>query len=190
MQTHLQPNDTRTDFVGVEKYCRGLGYDIGCGTARFSPTVLTTDWYNHVDTDLIWNCVHEGHRYPYPFKDARFDFVFASHVLEDFAPDEIQWMFNEMLRLVKVGGYLVILVPDMQNFRYPDWDEKFTADSPEVISGKRQIGEFKGNPSHRVTMGMTLLNRLVETTPYKTEIVQADTYPHDQMTLDFVIKKI
>lgn len=187
---HLEENDPRPEFLAMSKYIVGLGLDIGCGTNRLSPTVMTTDWYPHVDTDLIWNCVHEDGRYPYPFRDNRFDFIFASHVLEDFAPDEIQFVFDEWLRMVKVGGYLIILVPDIEGGRYPGIDEVFTAESPEVISGERQIGELCGNPSHRVTMGVTYMNMLVNNSGHKLEVVQVDTIPHDTMTLDYVIKKL
>jgi predicted SAM-dependent methyltransferase len=196
MQSHLQPNDTRDQFLLVEKYCKNLGLDIGCGTNRFSPTVLTIDWYDHVDTDMIWNCApepKEGEQqyvYPYPFRENRFDFVFASHILEDFLPSVIQWVFDEWLRLIKVGGYLVILVPDMENHRYPDWDEKFTEDDEEVKRGERKVNELKGNPSHRICMGLTLLHKLKNESQYKTEIVQEDTFTHDRMTLDFILKKL
>jgi len=187
---HLEENDPRPEFLAMSKYIVGLGLDIGCGTNRLSPTVMTTDWYPHVDTDLIWNCVHEGGRHPYPFRDNRFDFIFASHVLEDFAPDEIQFVFDEWLRMVKVGGYLIILVPDIEGGRYPGIDEVFTAESPEVISGERRIGELCGNPSHRVTMGITYMNMLVNNSGHKLEVVQVDTIPHSTMTLDYVIKKL
>lgn len=182
--------DPRPEFQAMAHYIAGLGLDIGCGTNRLSSSVLTTDWYPHSDTDLIWNCVHEGSRYPYPFRDERFDFIFASHIIEDFAPDEIQWVFDEWLRMIKIGGHLIILVPDMENGRYPDWDEKFTSEDEEVKSGKRQIGELKGNPSHRLTMGMKCMNGLVSNSRYKLSVVQADTLPHNQMTLDFVVKRV
>lgn len=187
---HLEENDPRPEFLAMSKYIVGLGLDIGCGTNRLSPTVMTTDWYPHVDTDLIWNCVHEGGRHPYPFRDNRFDFIFASHVLEDFAPDEIQFVFDEWLRMVKVGGHLIILVPDIEGGRYPGIDEVFTAESPEVISGERRIGELCGNPSHRVTMGITYMNMLVNNSGHKLDVVQVDTIPHNTMTLDYVIKKL
>lgn len=190
MQKHLEDDDPRTDFLAVEQYCRDLGLDIGCGTNRLSPTVMSTDWYPHKGVDFIWNSVHEGNRYPYPFMDNTFDFIFASHILEDFAPDEIQFMFDDWLRMVKQGGVLVILVPDMEGGRYPDWDEKFTEESEEVVSGKRKAGELKGNPSHRVTMGITLMNKLKDSCPFNLEVVQIDTLPHNQMTLDYVIKKL
>jgi predicted SAM-dependent methyltransferase len=188
MQRHLQENDPRPDFLAVEKFCRGLGVDLGCGSNRLAPTVLTIDWYPHDDTDLIWNCWHEDKWNPYPFRDGRFDFVFASHILEDFPPHQIQAVFNEWLRILKPGGYLIILVPDMENSRYPDWDEVFSEEDEEVKSGKRQIGETKGNPSHRLTMGMTCLNKMAAQHS-DIEVVQADTFSHDQMTLDYIIQK-
>lgn len=187
---HISDNDPRTDFLYVEKYCRGLGLDCGCGTNRLSESVLTIDWYPHSHTDLIWNVVHENGWHPYPFRENRFDFFFASHVLEDFHPSVTQRVFDEWLRMIKVGGYLVILVPDMEGGRYPKWDEKFTESDQEVISGKRLVGELKGNPAHLVDAGMTFMNNLVKGSQYKLEVVQADTIPHNSMSLDFVVKKL
>lgn|SRR3990167_139039 len=196
MIQHIPDNDpNRPEFSAMEKYCRGLGVDIGTGSNRLSPTVLGIDWYPHDDTDMIWNCAPEPKEgggqnvYPYPFRENRFDFVFASHILEDFLPSVIQWVFDEWLRLIKPGGYLVILVPDMFNKRYPDWDEVFTEEE-EVKSGKRKAGETKGNPSHRITMGLPLLHKLKNESRYPTEIVQEDTFTHERMTLDFVLKKL
>lgn len=196
MISHLQPDDPRPDFVAVEQYCRGLGMDIGCGTNRFSPTVLTTDWYPHSHTDLVWNCFPPQQQgepqyfYPYPFADERFDFVFASHVLEDFHPDHIQYMFDELLRMIKKGGYYVILGPCMDGIRYAKWDDKFTADHPDVISGKRQIGDTIGNPSHLIDWNLELCHKLRNESKYPTEIIQEDTFPTNQMTMDFVLRKL
>lgn len=185
---HIESNDPRTEFAAMEPFLRGIGIDIGTGTNRLSPTVLGVDYYPHEDADMLWNCMEDGELRPYPFRDGRFDFVFSSHVLEDFPMDQIQDVFDEWLRLVKPGGYLVLLVPDMEGKRYPDVDEVFTNLDHEVISGERQAGELKGNPSHRITMGMTLLKMLLFVHP-ESKLVQADTLPHNQCTLDFVIKK-
>ena len=187
---HLEENDPRQEFLMMEKYCRGLGFDVGVGTNRLSPTVLSTDWYPHNGVDIIWNCVHGGKRIPYPFSDNTFDFIFASHVIEDFTPDEIQFVFDEMMRMIKIGGYFVVLIPDMEGGRYPDYDEVFTEEDTEVKEGKRQVGELKGNPAHKQTSGITMMNRLVANSHYKMNVVQSDTIPHNTMTLDFVVKKV
>lgn len=190
MEPHIKTDDPRADFLYVRQFLCGLGIDIGPGTNKLSPTVLCTDWYPHEGVDLIWNCVDGGKRYHYPFSDNTFDFVFASHVIEDFAPDEIQFVFDELLRMIKPGGYFVILIPDMQAGRYPDWDEKFTAEDEEVKTGKRQINELKGNPSHRVTAGKDLMHKLMDDSKYRSIVVQEDTIPHTSMSLDFVVKKL
>jgi predicted SAM-dependent methyltransferase len=187
--------DDRPEFAMMAKYCRGLGLDIGCGTNRLSNSILTTDWYPHSDTDLIWNCAPDpenGVRYfiPYPFRENRFDFIFASHVLEDFHPDIIQHVFDEWLRMIKIGGYLVVIIPDMEGGRYPDWDEVFTEEDEEVKQGKRQVNELKGNPSHRITAGKTMCYNLMNNSKYKMEVVQIDEIPHTTMSLDFVVRKI
>lgn len=193
---HLEETDSRPEFLAMEKFCRGLGFDLGPGTNRLSPTVLCSDWYPHKGVDLVWNCAPDpgtdGKRYfiPFPFSNDTFDFVFASHVLEDFHPDIIQHVFDEMLRMIKPGGYLITLGPDMQNFRYPRWDEVFTAESPEVIRGERQVNEKVGNPSHMYDWGLDFCHKLKDESKYKTEIVCEDTIPHNTMTIDFVIKKI
>jgi SAM-dependent methyltransferase len=190
MRPNIELTDPRTDFAAVEPFLHGLGFDIGAGTNRLSPTVLCSDWYPHKGVDLIWNCVHEGGWYPYPFMPNTFDFIFASHVLEDFHPNVTQKVFDEWLRMVKIGGYLVILIPDMEAGRYAKWDEKFTETHPDVISGKRKVGDTIGNPAHLQDAGLNMMQKLVENSVYKIEVVQKDTIPHSSMTLDFVIKKI
>ena len=188
---HLEENDPRPEFLAMAPYIKGLGLDIGCGTNRLSPTVMTIDWYPHSDTDFIWNCLIDNKvRNPYPFQSNRFDFVFASHVLEDFPPSDIQWVFDEWLRLIKPGGFLIILVPDMEGGRYPDWDEVFEENDIEVQRGERRVGETKGNPSHMLTMGITKMKELCANTPHAWEVVQFDTIPHNTMTLDVVIRKL
>lgn len=182
---HLKDNDPRFEFKSVEKFCHGLGLDFGTGTNRFSPTVLGIDYYPHKDADMVWQILDKR----LPFVDNVFDFVFSSHVIEDFHPDKIQYVFDELLRILKPGGYFCILGPDMDGTRYPKWDEKFTASSPEVLRGERSIGDTVGNPSHLVNWDLELCHKIKEASIYKTEIVQEDTLPHNQMTIDFVVRK-
>ena len=58
-----------------------------------------------------------------PFKDGTLDFVYSSHLIEDFSrtelPDQPElptWpkLFKEWTRCLKPGGYLVILVPECE----------------------------------------------------------------------------
>jgi len=186
MQRHLKHDDPRFEFLSVERFSRGLGLDWGCGSNRFSSTVLSVDNYPHKEADLVIDISHTN----FPFKDNVFDFVFSSHAIEDVEPKYSQRVFDELTRVIKVGGYMALLIPDMERGRYPKFDELFTAESPEVIRGERQIGELCGNPGHKYNAGLTCLHDWVNNSKYKFEIVQKDTLPHSQMTLDFVIQKL
>lgn len=185
--TYYHIDDTwQFEFVAMKKYLWGLGCDWGCGSNRLSPTVLSIDSYPHKEADLVWDILEK----PFPFADNVFNFVFSSHCIEDMPTDRTQYAFDELVRITKVGGHVVLLVPDMESGRYPKWDEVFTADSLEVIRGERKIGELAGNPAHKQNFGLIALNKLVYGSKYKMEIVQADKLPHNQMTLDFVVKKL
>lgn len=181
---YIREDNTFLEFDSVANFCRGLGIDIGCGTNRFSDTVMTVDSHPHIDADMVWDCL----KAPYPFRDNSFDFVFASHVIEDFAPDQIQGVFDEWLRVIKPGGYMVLLVPDIARHRYPGIEERWSEADELVQKGERNIGDLKGNCSHRICMGLDVLHDLIK--DRKVEVVQEDTLPQDQMTLDFVIRKL
>jgi predicted SAM-dependent methyltransferase len=154
------------EFLAVKKYWEsGLGIDVGCGNNRLSPEILTLDIYPHKDADLVVDCRK------LPFRDRCFDFVFSSHCLEDFKPEEIKDVFLEWLRVVKIGGYIILLLPDMEGGRYP------------------KAGDKNGNPSHLVNVGINFMNNLVKDIPL--EIVQCDTINHQSyFTFDFVCKKV
>lgn len=199
MQSHLQhdipeinpkhPNLTpqRKEFIMMGKYVKGLGIDFGSGSNRLSPTILSIDRFGEPGVDMVWDVLTMGQL---PFREESFDFVFTSHVLEDFQPEIVPHVFDELLRIIKIGGYLITIGPDMENSRYPKWDEKFTAESPEVIRGERQIGETLGNPSHLFDWGLNFCHKLKNESRYKTEIMQEDTIPHSSMSIDFVVKKL
>ena len=86
-------------------YCYGLGLDVGCGNRTLMPNMITVDnWADGADYKMEADNLHE-------FKDKMFDFVYASHVLEHLkSPLEA---IEEWLRVVKVGGYVIIITPDM-----------------------------------------------------------------------------
>jgi predicted SAM-dependent methyltransferase len=101
------------------RYCQGNGVDLGSGGDPVVPTAVQVDLPKpygnelrtggkasiqlHGDaTNLIW------------FKDECMDYCYSSHLLEDFA----DWtpILKEWCRIIKPGGYLVLLIPDKQRF--------------------------------------------------------------------------
>jgi SAM-dependent methyltransferase len=106
----------------TEKYCYredgkpGCGIDIASQGDPVVPWALSFD-LSHYEFG-IYNCsqppkgiIHlRGRAEHLPFEPDVFDFVYSSHLLEDF----LDWEppLREWSRCVRPGGYLVILMPD------------------------------------------------------------------------------
>jgi predicted SAM-dependent methyltransferase len=98
-------------------YCTGYGLDIGFGGDPITPQAVRMDlpqpYANTGDLgvqlggdcrDLRW------------FRDEVLDFVYSSHVLEDFPEDQTANVMREWARVLKPGGQLVLLLPDQPRY--------------------------------------------------------------------------
>lgn len=97
-------------------YCSGSGLDLGFGGDPIVPWAICFD--------LPKPYAQEG---PHPqhlagdardlsmFADNSLDFVFSSHLLEDF--EDTDAVVREWARVLKPGGNLVIYCPDEQRYR-------------------------------------------------------------------------
>ncbi|MEM9703666.1 MAG: class I SAM-dependent methyltransferase, partial [Planctomycetota bacterium] len=52
-------------------------------------------------------------RDPLPFEDGAYDFVYHSHVLEHFRPADVPAFLSECRRVLRPGGVLRVVVPDL-----------------------------------------------------------------------------
>jgi hypothetical protein len=59
---------------------------------------------------------------------SRWDVVYSSHCLEHLTPDAIPIAAVRWWNAVKLGGYLVIIVPDMEMYERGHWPSKFNGD--------------------------------------------------------------
>jgi len=97
-------------------FCTGYGVDLGFGGDPITPAAIRVDSpqpyaaTGHAPvqlggdaTDLHW------------FRDGVLDYVYSSHLLEDFSDTEK--VLREWLRVLKPGGNLVIFCPDEQIYR-------------------------------------------------------------------------
>ena len=50
----------------------------------------------------------------FPFQDSFFDAVYSSHVLEHFSPQQAAFLLAESYRVLKPGGIIRIVVPDLE----------------------------------------------------------------------------
>jgi predicted SAM-dependent methyltransferase len=97
-------------------YCKGYGLDLGFGGDPITPHAIRMDQptpYANTGsypvqlggdaTNLVW------------FNDNTLDFIYSSHLLEDFVNTEA--VLREWLRVLKPGGLLITFCPDEQIFR-------------------------------------------------------------------------
>lgn len=101
--------------------CQGNGCDIGSGGDPVVPWAIQIDLpdeefirYGHAH-DVTVPIQYRGDARSLPFKDATLDFVYSSHLIEDF--DDWPVVLEEFCRVLKPGGNLVLMVPDHKLFR-------------------------------------------------------------------------
>jgi len=117
----MRTSETSRGRHRLIKYCEGMGLDLGYGGDPIVPSAITLDgdWCGkgspllpHAPQNLVGDA-----RNLYWFKDNVFDYVYSSHLLEDFSYAEQIKVLEEWLRVIKVGGYLVLYLPDEQIYR-------------------------------------------------------------------------
>ena len=97
-------------------FCKGNGLDIGYGGDPIVPSAICID----LDTPYANYHSHPQHLHGdasnlYWFNDNCLDYVYSSHVLEDFIDTED--VLREWSRVLKPGGNLVLFLPDEQAYR-------------------------------------------------------------------------
>lgn len=80
--------------------------NIGCGSDQASQ-YINVDIRDDVNADLVCDC------HALPFPDERFELVFSSHCLEHFSHRETRTILTEWLRVLKKGGMLKLILPDI-----------------------------------------------------------------------------
>jgi predicted SAM-dependent methyltransferase len=151
----------------IKSYIRGKCVDVGCGTNPLHAHVLTVDQNpdpRYASADVVHDCKDLD-----CFAPGTFDTIFSSHCLEDF--DDICSVFLKWWGRLKVGGVMVLLLPDMEGGRYP------------------AVGDPAGNPSHHTNVGPEYMQGMLASAGISYTVLQLDTVPHDCMTFDIVIRR-
>lgn len=100
---------------------RQNGVDLGSGGDPLSPHTISMDLpepYAHThDAEGRSGPQHlrGDAKHLYWFRDRVLDYVYSSHLLEDYA--ETEQILAEWLRVLKAGGRLVLLLPDEMKYR-------------------------------------------------------------------------
>jgi predicted SAM-dependent methyltransferase/ADP-heptose:LPS heptosyltransferase len=126
----------------LPKYTRGKVLEIGCGMEKAFPHFIGYDSGHHFGqgaADVMGDAADLSQ-----FKDASFDAVFSSHVLEHMV--DPQAALNEWCRVLKPGGYLCLYVPSGN--LYP------------------LCGEEGANPDHKIDIYPDDIATLLDDTPF------------------------
>lgn len=133
-------------------YCSGNGVDLGSGGDPVVPWAISVDLpqsdfnrYNAGSNPS--NSIHwEGDATELPFKDNTLDFVYSSHLLEDF--DDWKLVLSEWIRVLKPGGKLIVIMPDKRL-----WSEAIMRGQPPNCAHRHEgsVGELT-----RVTRGVLI----------------------------------
>lgn len=82
--------------------------NFGCGTA------VHPDWVNLDSSTDLPGVIRHDLRRGLPFPDESFDAVYGSHVLEHLEPDAAMQLLRECHRVLRPGGIVRIVVPDLE----------------------------------------------------------------------------
>ena len=111
-------SETSVCRARLERFCGGEGLDLGCGGDLIVPQAIGVDLpspYTRVGNLPIH--LRGDARNLHWFADGCLDFVFASHLLEDFPAHETGLILREWSRVLRRNGHLVIYGPDEQVYR-------------------------------------------------------------------------
>jgi len=170
-----QSSETSKARPRLSKFCRGDGIDLGYGGDPIVPSAITMDLpspYTKLGAypqnmagdarDLCW------------FKDNVLDYVYSSHLLEDFSPKETAAVIREWLRVIKVGGVLILYGPDEQAYR----------------AYCREKG-LASNPGHKIdNFGLTYVKEVLEQNFRDRYSIVHEIELIDDYSFDLVVRKL
>ncbi len=101
----------------VERYFRGRGIDIGAGPDSIAR--LGHDCRS-------WDISDGDAQFMQGLADSSFDYVHSSHCLEHMVDPHVA--LRNWIRICKVGGYLIVTIPDEELYEHGYWPSRFNDD--------------------------------------------------------------
>ena len=110
------PSETSKCRSRLAPFCTGNGVDLGFGGDPITPSAIRMDMPSQYGAVGSYPPQLQGDAANlHWFRDDTLDFVFSSHLLEDFHDTEN--VLREWMRVLKPSGRLVLFCPDEQRFR-------------------------------------------------------------------------
>jgi SAM-dependent methyltransferase len=99
-------------------FCVGYGLDLGFGGDPITEHAIRVDMpqpYTRVGSEPLPVQLGGQAEDLYWFRDGVLDFIYSSHLLEDY--EDVEAVLREWLRVLRPGGRLIIFCPDEQAYR-------------------------------------------------------------------------
>lgn len=121
--------ERRAKLGWFDKYLVGSGIDIGCGPDKLKSPYKTV--LNEVGQLIPFECrgwdTQDGDaQYMKGIDDCTFDFVYSSHCLEHMVDPSVA--MSNWWRILKPGGFLVVVVPDEDLYEQGVWPSRGNGD--------------------------------------------------------------
>lgn len=100
-------------------YAAGKGLDLGCGMEKLLDTSNCIGVDNDKDAQLYLRPAKydiKADVSDLPFVSGRYDYAFSSHVLEHIPLDKVPATLAEWMRVLRVGGRLILYLPDADQY--------------------------------------------------------------------------
>lgn len=116
------PSETSKYLALTVPYCKGCGLDIA---SQGSPVVPWAWQFDLPHAEFAhYNAGGSprgpiqlrGHAHQLPVETGSLDFVYSSHLLEDYPRERWPEIMAEWSRPLKSGGYLIVLVPERERW--------------------------------------------------------------------------
>lgn len=143
-----QGNESGKVKWDIVPYTRGRGIDLGCGLYKTFPHFIGVD--NGADEALFGHPIRPDIKVKTCedlglFASQSLDFIFSSHLLEHVEWEKVPATLKEWMRVIKVGGHLVLYLPDEDQYPKvgePDAnpDHKWNVSYERVVEAMRKAG--------------------------------------------------
>lgn len=165
-------------------YASGKGLDLGCGMEKLLDTTNCIGIDSDKDNALFGRPAKFDIKADVSelraFASGVQDYVFSSHVLEHFPYEQVTAILREWMRVLRVGGRLILYLPDMA--QYPLCKEPALG-----------ISDFQPwcNQDHKWNVNYDRVVAAMEKTGYNWDLVHYEQCSQDEeYSLFFVFKKL
>ena len=116
IKNRFKKSETSKVRKSLDIFCKGNGIDIGFGGDPITKSAITVDLefpYAKYENNPL-HLKGSGDNL-YWFKDGVLDYVYSSHLLEDF--EDTKSVLEEWIRVLKPNGHLILFLPNEQLYR-------------------------------------------------------------------------